>query len=61
MLLPQARRRFIHSSVPSSVSKPIEVKKNDYIGGVTGAIEITCTYPTEYTKTIMQLNPEFNK
>lgn len=28
---------------------------------MTGAIEITCTYPTEYTKTIMQLNPEINK
>jgi len=28
---------------------------------VTGAIEITCTYPTEYTKTVMQLNPEINK
>lgn len=23
------------------------------IGGVTGAIEISCTYPTEYTKTVM--------
>ncbi len=28
---------------------------------MTGAIEITCTYPTEYTKTVMQLNPEINK
>lgn len=34
---------------------------NIYLGGVTGAIEITCTYPTEYTKTVMQLNPEINK
>lgn len=30
------------------------------IGGVTGAIEISCTYPTEYTKTVMQLYPEKN-
>lgn len=26
------------------------------IGGVTGAIEISCTYPTEYIKTVMQLH-----
>jgi solute carrier family 25 (mitochondrial citrate transporter), member 1 len=31
------------------------------IGGVTGAIEISITYPTEYTKTVMQLYPEMNK
>lgn len=31
------------------------------IGGLTGAIEISCTYPTEYTKTVMQLFPEKNK
>jgi len=30
------------------------------IGGVTGAIEISCTYPTEYTKTVMQLFKEKN-
>jgi hypothetical protein len=23
------------------------------LGGITGAIEISCTYPTEYTKTVM--------
>jgi len=22
-------------------------------GGIAGAMEITCTYPTEYTKTVM--------
>jgi len=22
-------------------------------GGITGAIEISCTYPTEYVKTVM--------
>src|SRR6185312_9134304 len=31
------------------------------IGGITGAIEISITYPTEYTKTVMQLYPEINK
>lgn len=30
-------------------------------GGITGAIEISITYPTEYVKTVMQLNPEMNK
>lgn len=29
-------------------------------GGLTGAIEISCTYPTEYTKTVMQLYKEKN-
>jgi len=31
------------------------------IGGITGAIEISITYPTEYTKTVMQLYTEQNK
>ena len=31
------------------------------IGGITGAIEISITYPTEYVKTCMQLYPEINK
>jgi solute carrier family 25 citrate transporter 1 len=31
------------------------------IGGVTGAIEISITYPTEFTKTVMQLYSEKNK
>ena len=31
------------------------------VGGITGAIEISITYPTEYTKTVMQLYPEKNK
>ena len=31
------------------------------IGGITGAVEISITYPTEYTKTVMQLYPEMNK
>ena len=30
------------------------------LGGVTGAIEISCTYPTEYTKTVMQLYKDKN-
>lgn len=32
-----------------------------YLGGITGAIEISITYPTEYTKTVMQLNKEQQK
>lgn len=31
------------------------------VGAITGAIEISITYPTEYTKTVMQLYPEMNK
>lgn len=34
---------------------------NALVGGITGAIEISITYPTEYTKTVMQLYPEVNK
>ena len=33
---------------------------NLFVGGLTGAIEITCTYPTEYTKTVMQLSRDKN-
>ena len=32
-----------------------------YLGGITGAIEISITFPTEYLKTVMQLYPEMNK
>ena len=31
------------------------------IGGITGAIEISITFPTEYVKTVMQLYPEVNQ
>lgn len=31
------------------------------IGGLTGAAEISCTYPNEYIKTCMQLYPKMNK
>ncbi len=34
---------------------------NAVIGGFTGAVEISITYPTEFVKTIMQLYPEMNK
>lgn len=30
-------------------------------GGITGAIEISITFPTEYLKTVMQLYPEKNR
>ena len=29
-------------------------------GGLVGAIEISCTYPTEYIKTVMQLDKQKN-
>ena len=31
------------------------------IGGITGAAEISMTYPAEYAKTAMQLRSETNK
>lgn len=31
------------------------------IGGITGAIEICITYPTEYVKTMMQLYAKYSK
>lgn len=34
---------------------------NLYIGGITGAIEICITYPTEYVKTMMQLYAKYSK
>lgn len=30
------------------------------IGGAVGGIEISCTYPTEYLKTVMQLDKSKN-
>lgn len=40
----------------------MQVSKHDcqFLGGITGAMEITITYPTEYIKTVMQLKPEMN-
>jgi solute carrier family 25 citrate transporter 1 len=35
--------------------------QNAICGGITGAMEISITFPTEYTKTVMQLYPEENK
>ena len=31
---------------------------NGIVGGITGAIEISITYPTIYVKTVMHLYPE---
>jgi hypothetical protein len=46
----------------SKDSKPkISPLLNALVGGVTGGIEISITFPTEYTKTVMQLYPEMNK
>jgi len=40
-----------------SNDKPIDT----FTGGITGAIEISITYPTEYVKTVMQLNHSMAK
>eukprot|EP00997_Jenningsia_sp_PLL12_P005248 NODE_2092_length_989_cov_90.335106_g1711_i0.p1 GENE.NODE_2092_length_989_cov_90.335106_g1711_i0~~NODE_2092_length_989_cov_90.335106_g1711_i0.p1 ORF type:complete len:192 (+),score=17.01 NODE_2092_length_989_cov_90.335106_g1711_i0:48-623(+) len=34
--------------------------QNAICGGITGAMEISITFPTEYTKTVMQLYPKEN-
>jgi solute carrier family 25 citrate transporter 1 len=44
----------------SDKSKELSPLLSACIGGLTGAIEISCTYPTEYTKTVMQLYPKEN-
>lgn len=41
--------------------KKVSPALNALIGGITGACEISITYPTEYVKTVMQLYPEANK
>lgn len=41
-------------------SKQLGPVMNAAIGGVVGAIEISCTFPTEYVKTVMQLDPKLN-
>jgi len=43
------------------IRKKVSPFLNACIGGLTGAIEISITFPTEYTKTVMQLYPEMNK
>jgi solute carrier family 25 citrate transporter 1 len=47
--------------MPADNKPKISPFMNAVIGGLTGAIEISITYPTEYTKTVMQLYPEVNK
>lgn len=44
-----------------AAGKQITPLMSALIGGVTGAIEISITYPTEYLKTCMQLYPDINK
>jgi solute carrier family 25 (mitochondrial citrate transporter), member 1 len=41
--------------------KPKNHLKHLVSGGLTGAIECCITYPTEFIKTKMQLNPEYAK
>ena len=46
----------------SEKSKPqVTALTSAIIGGLTGAAEISITYPMEYTKTVMQLKPEIAK
>ena len=40
--------------------KPLTPLQAGIAGGITGAIEISITYPTEYCKTVMQLYKEKN-
>jgi len=40
-----------HTASPGD--KKISPFLNAMIGGITGAIEISITFPTEYTKTVM--------
>ena len=38
---------------PTPGEKKLSPFLNAMVGGITGACEITITYPTEYTKTVM--------
>ena len=38
------------------VSKPKHAGKAIVAGGISGAFEICCTYPLEFTKTVSQLD-----
>jgi len=46
-------RRFLLSSMLPSVSIHMPMILTYIIGGITGAIEISITFPTEYVKTVM--------
>jgi len=46
---------------PSTSDKKQNPLKSVISGGLTGAIEATITYPTEFTKTYMQLYSEWSK
>lgn len=60
LLLILIKKKCLHSLMLALVY-PIFNNPNENIGGLTGAIEISITFPTEYTKTVMQLYPEMNK
>jgi len=47
-----------HSRVPMAPTgnKPKHAGKAIVAGGISGAVEICCTYPLEYTKTVAQLS-----
>lgn len=48
------------SEKPKGQAKELTPLLAGIAGGITGAIEISITYPTEYTKTVMQLFKEKN-
>lgn len=43
------------------MSAPRDPVRSIISGGITGAIEILITYPTEYVKTMMQLYAKYSK
>ena len=49
------------TSKPVGKPKELSPLMAGIAGGITGAIEISCTYPTEYIKTVMQLYPDKNR
>lgn len=51
MLHNLVKRNYLLSLMASLVRN--KDKLNASIGGLTGAIEISITFPTEYTKTVM--------
>jgi len=45
-----------HAMAP--VKKPSHAGKAVVAGGISGAVEICCTYPIEFTKTVLQLSTQ---
>lgn len=47
-------------SLNRQVNSALTPKTAAIVGGIAGALEITASYPVEFTKVIMQLYPKFN-